>query len=118
MSYDDNRRPSKRTFHLLKHMRKDDTAPPSSSTYTSQLHQEQQQTPNSRRCYTCKRPKCNPSTDDPMCTTCRSLNETMKTSKADLSGRYAVVTGARIKIGYEVAVRLRRDGCHVVATTR
>ena len=38
--------------------------------------------------------------------------------KVDLSGRYAVVTGARIKIGFHAALRLLRNGCSVVATTR
>jgi NAD(P)-dependent dehydrogenase (short-subunit alcohol dehydrogenase family) len=36
----------------------------------------------------------------------------------DLKGRSAVVTGARIKIGFEVSLRLLRNGCRVIATTR
>jgi len=38
--------------------------------------------------------------------------------KADLHGRVALVTGARVKIGYQAALKLLRAGATVVATTR
>jgi len=34
------------------------------------------------------------------------------------TGRVAVVTGARVKIGYRIALKLLRCGAAVVATTR
>ena len=37
---------------------------------------------------------------------------------ADFKGLTALVTGARIKIGYEIALKLLRDGATVYATTR
>jgi NAD(P)-dependent dehydrogenase (short-subunit alcohol dehydrogenase family) len=37
---------------------------------------------------------------------------------ADFNGFVALVTGARIKIGFEIAVKLLRDGATVIATTR
>lgn len=67
------------------------------------------------RCYMCK----SPGPDDlPLCSSCLERNRKMKELPMDLSGRYAVVTGARIKIGLEVALRMLRSGCFVVATTR
>ena len=37
---------------------------------------------------------------------------------ADLSGYVAVVTGGRVRIGYEIVLKLLRAGAHVVCTTR
>ena len=34
------------------------------------------------------------------------------------AGKFAIVTGGRIKIGFHAAVRLLRDGCFVIVTTR
>lgn len=41
-----------------------------------------------------------------------------RTQTADLSNMNALITGARIKIGYEICLRLLRDGATVYATTR
>lgn len=41
-----------------------------------------------------------------------------RNQSADLKGYVALVTGARIKIGYEIAVKLLRDGATVIATSR
>ena len=38
--------------------------------------------------------------------------------KSDLRGKFAIVTGGRIKIGLRIALRLLRDGCFVIVTTR
>ena len=46
------------------------------------------------------------------------LNWEKRRQTADLSGRVAVVTGARVKIGYRIALKLLRCGAAVVATTR
>ncbi len=72
-----------------------------------------------RNCYICK-------TDyrkvhhhyDSMCPDCSELNWLKRHQTADLSDRYAVVTGSRVKIGYEIVLMLLRSGCTVVATTR
>ena len=52
------------------------------------------------------------------CQECRQLNEDMIDRHCDLTGRYAIVTGGRIKIGFETALMLLRDGCFVIVTTR
>ena len=55
---------------------------------------------------------------DALCPSCAELNWEKRSPKADLHGRVAVVTGARVKIGFHVALMLLRAGAHVVVTTR
>ncbi|HTM19875.1 MAG TPA: SDR family NAD(P)-dependent oxidoreductase, partial [Kofleriaceae bacterium] len=55
---------------------------------------------------------------DAMCPPCAELNWRKRHQTADLHGRVALVTGARVKIGYQAAIKLLRAGCHVVVTTR
>lgn len=72
-----------------------------------------------RACYVCKEPF----TElhffyDSMCMRCAELNYEKRTPRAALQGRTALVTGARIKIGYQTALMLLRSGARVIATTR
>lgn len=53
-----------------------------------------------------------------ICPDCAELNRKMRETYADLSGKFAVVTGGRIKIGYAVCLRLLRQGASVIAVTR
>lgn len=53
-----------------------------------------------------------------ICPECAELNREMRETYCDLSGRFAVVTGGRIKIGYAVCLRLLRQGASVIAVTR
>jgi NAD(P)-dependent dehydrogenase (short-subunit alcohol dehydrogenase family) len=55
---------------------------------------------------------------DALCPPCAELNYAKRTQTAPLDGRVALVTGARIKIGYQTALLLLRAGAAVVATTR
>lgn len=55
---------------------------------------------------------------DALCPSCAELNFRKRNQTADLGGRVALVTGARIKIGYHTALLLLRAGARVVATTR
>ena len=54
----------------------------------------------------------------PICPACAEVNKSKRLETADLRGKVAIVTGARIKIGYQCALKLLRCGAIVVATTR
>ena len=80
---------------------------------------EQNQLLEARNCYICKSDYLQVHHHyDSMCTTCAELNWHKRLQSADLSGRVAVVTGSRVKIGYEIVRMLLRAGATVVATTR
>lgn len=53
-----------------------------------------------------------------LCLRCGDHNYQKRAASVDLSGRVALVTGARVKIGYATALRLLRAGAQVIITTR
>ena len=55
---------------------------------------------------------------DQMCPPCAELNFAKREQTADLCGRVALVTGARVKIGYQAAILLLRAGAEVIVATR
>jgi NAD(P)-dependent dehydrogenase (short-subunit alcohol dehydrogenase family) len=70
-------------------------------------------------CYVCKQPFTKVHRYyDSLCEPCGDFNYGKREQTADLGGHYAVVTGARVKIGYQAALKLLRAGAHVVAATR
>ncbi|MBK7398554.1 MAG: SDR family oxidoreductase [Myxococcales bacterium] len=71
------------------------------------------------KCYVCKAEfREVHSFYDQMCIPCGEFNLQKRHQTSDLRGRYAVVTGARVKIGYHAGLKLLRAGCHVIVTTR
>ena len=74
---------------------------------------------NPGECYVCGRLVANAHPFyDQLCKECGEFNWTKRHSSADLSGYTALVTGGRLKIGFETAVRLLRWGARVIVTTR
>ena len=70
-------------------------------------------------CYTCRiRFRTVHFFYDQMCQQCGNFNYEKRIQTADLSGRVALITGARVKIGYQCAIMLLRAGAHVIVTTR
>ena len=55
---------------------------------------------------------------DQLCPGCAAFNFRKRTELADLNGRVALVTGGRVKIGYQAALKLLRSGAQVIVTTR
>jgi NAD(P)-dependent dehydrogenase (short-subunit alcohol dehydrogenase family) len=55
---------------------------------------------------------------DQLCPSCAELNYCKRTELADLRGRVAVLTGGRVKIGYQAGLKLLRSGAHLIVTTR
>ena len=53
-----------------------------------------------------------------LCPACAALNHQRRDARTDLTGRRALLTGGRAKIGMYIALRLLRDGAHTTITTR
>jgi NAD(P)-dependent dehydrogenase (short-subunit alcohol dehydrogenase family) len=53
-----------------------------------------------------------------LCPTCAARNRERRDARTDLTGRRALLTGGRAKIGMYIALRLLRDGAHTTITTR
>jgi len=72
-----------------------------------------------RSCYVCKTKFTTlHAFYDSMCGPCGDLNYAKRTQTADLSGRTALLTGGRVKIGYHAGIKLLRAGCRLIVTTR
>jgi NAD(P)-dependent dehydrogenase (short-subunit alcohol dehydrogenase family) len=55
---------------------------------------------------------------DQLCPTCAEFNFGKRTETADLRGRVALLTGGRVKIGYQAGLKLLRAGASLIVTTR
>jgi NAD(P)-dependent dehydrogenase (short-subunit alcohol dehydrogenase family) len=55
---------------------------------------------------------------DQLCPSCAELNFAKRTESADLHGRVALLTGGRVKIGYQAGIKLLRAGAELIVTTR
>jgi NAD(P)-dependent dehydrogenase (short-subunit alcohol dehydrogenase family) len=55
---------------------------------------------------------------DQLCPDCSAFNFAARTELADLRGRVALLTGGRVKIGYQAGLKLLRSGARLIVTTR
>src|SRR5688500_15028530 len=70
-------------------------------------------------CYICKRDYTGiHHFYDQLCPECAEFNFAKRTELADLTGRVALLTGGRVKIGYQAGIKLLRAGAHLIVTTR
>ena len=53
-----------------------------------------------------------------LCPSCAAMSHAKRDQGTDLTGRRALLTGGRAKIGMYIALRLLRDGAHTTITTR
>ena len=72
-----------------------------------------------QHCYVCKQPyrEIHPFYDQ-LCLECGDFNFAKRTETADLTGRVALLTGGRVKIGYQAGIKLLRAGAQLIVTTR
>jgi NAD(P)-dependent dehydrogenase (short-subunit alcohol dehydrogenase family) len=95
------------------------SGPSGSSTGAAASSGEGSEFSTPRKCYVCKSEYTRLHRFyDQLCPGCGDENEARRTATADLRGRVALVTGARVKIGYQAAILLLRAGCRVVSLTR
>ncbi|MGW1547184.1 SDR family NAD(P)-dependent oxidoreductase [Streptomyces sp. NPDC002346] len=72
-----------------------------------------------RRCYICKTPyRQVDAFYHLLCPDCAAKNRSRRALSTDLSGRRALLTGGRVKIGFQLALMMLRDGAELVVTTR
>ena len=72
-----------------------------------------------RNCYVCKEPFSRLHFFyDQMCEECGDFNHAKRSDTADLAGRVALLTGGRVKIGYQAGILLLRAGARLIVTTR
>ncbi|HEU4747189.1 MAG TPA: SDR family oxidoreductase [Gemmatimonadaceae bacterium] len=77
------------------------------------------ETEEDRCCYVCKtRYTTVHHFYDRLCATCADVNFAKRTELADLRSRVALLTGGRVKIGYQAGIKLLRAGARVIVTTR
>lgn len=79
----------------------------------------QPRTAELQHCYVCKRKY----TEihhfyDQLCPECAEFNFRKRNELADLRGRVALLTGGRVKIGYQAGLKLLRCGAQLIVTTR
>jgi NAD(P)-dependent dehydrogenase (short-subunit alcohol dehydrogenase family) len=72
-----------------------------------------------QHCYVCKQDyrEIHPFYDQ-LCPACGDFNFAKRTEIADLTGRVALLTGGRVKIGYQAGLKLLRAGAALIVTTR
>ena len=74
---------------------------------------------NPRNCYVCKAKYTRiHHFYDAMCPDCAQFNYQKRFQTASLKGQVAVITGSRLKIGYQATLMMLRAGATVIATTR
>ncbi|MEV6104799.1 SDR family NAD(P)-dependent oxidoreductase [Streptomyces sp. NPDC051940] len=72
-----------------------------------------------QRCYVCKRfYQRLDGFYHLLCPDCAADNSARRALRADLRGRRALITGGRVKIGFQLALMMLRDGAEVLVTTR
>ncbi|HEY8851045.1 MAG TPA: SDR family oxidoreductase [Gemmatimonadaceae bacterium] len=77
------------------------------------------ETEETRKCYVCKKEFSTVHHFyDRLCHTCAEENFAKRTELADLSGRVALLTGGRVKIGYQAGIKLLRAGARLIVSTR
>ncbi len=77
------------------------------------------ETTEAQHCYICKTKYHEVhSFYDQLCPRCAGFNFAKRTELADMSGMVALLTGGRVKIGYQAGIKLLRCGAELIVATR
>ena len=80
---------------------------------------DQRQSLAPQHCYVCKQKYSQVHHFyDQLCPDCAEVNYRKRSETADLRGRVALLTGGRVKIGYQAGLKLLRAGAQLIVTTR
>ena len=80
---------------------------------------DRRETADPQYCYICKQKYSSiHHFYDRLCPSCGDVNFAKRGELADLRGRVALLTGGRVKIGYQAGLKLLRSGAHLIVTTR
>lgn len=94
-------------------------APRQLSSHEIEEHSEKKVLDSPRNCYICKELYTEVHHFyDAMCPKCGDLNYAKRFQTCDLTGKVALITGSRLKIGYHATLMMLRSGATVIATTR
>lgn len=86
---------------------------------TSAAQAASRESPELRHCYVCKQKySLIHHFYDQLCPACAEFNYFKRTESTDLHGRIALLTGGRVKIGYQAGLKLLRAGARLIVTTR
>ncbi|MFA5060042.1 MAG: SDR family oxidoreductase [Candidatus Omnitrophota bacterium] len=92
---------------------------PALIAHEDSLKQERPELLTPRDCYICKAPFTRVHFFyDSMCPKCAEFNYQKRFQMASLEGQTALITGSRLKIGYQATLMMLRAGARVIATTR
>ncbi len=96
-----------------------DVFPPWNPELASGISEEESRAEEPQHCYVCKQHfSLIHHFYDQLCPPCAELNFQKRTELADLRGRVALLTGGRVKIGYQAGLKLLRSGAQLIVTTR
>lgn len=74
--------------------------------------------PSRKYCYICRESFAVIGAETVFCPNCKAVNLDKRFIRADLTHKLAIVTGGRVKIGFETAIRLLQCNATVIVTTR
>ena len=95
------------------------TAPQQICDRKAEFENPTQELKTPRNCYVCKAQfKLLHHFYDTMCPECAEFNYQKRFQTASLKGQVALITGSRLKIGYQATLMMLRAGARVIATTR
>lgn len=117
---ENNQKRRQEMIEALKHTEIGQLALTNKTRYTDEYQTESfKEIPVPLNCYCCNQPfQLMHHFYGRLCPSCATFNYQQRFVSTDLTGRNAIITGARVKVGYATTLKLLRSGANVIATTR